>query len=62
MKESNSVENVVNKGGVIIRDGCNVKSVRVMKADRKGKSYNDKPHVLVATIENREQVTEVLKS
>ena len=34
----------------------------MVKAERKGKSCNGKSPVIVTTLENREQVTEVLKS
>ena len=61
VKESKG-ENVVNEVGAITREECKVKSVRVVKSEIKGKSYNGKPPVIVATLENREQVTEGLKS
>ena len=61
VKESSN-ENLVNKVGAILREGCKVKEVTVTKAVRKGKSYNGRPPVIVATLGSKEEVSNVLEA
>ena len=61
VKESSN-ENLVNKVSAILREGCKVKEVTVTKAVRKGKSYNGKPPVIVATLGSKDEVSNVLEA
>ena len=58
--ESNN-ENIVNKVKGVLTDGCKVRDVKVVKADRK-KGHDNKPSVIVATLEDTQQRDRVMKN
>ena len=54
-------ENVKDKVHSIITDGCKLNNIVIEKAERKTTKSNNKPGVIVATLENIEQKNRVLE-
>jgi hypothetical protein len=54
--------NVIDKVKAVITKGCKVRNVNVEKAVRKDSKVKDRPGVIIATLENIEQRSEILKN
>ena len=55
-------ENLINKVTAVLIEGCKLKDVKVLKAERKGKGHNGVPPPIVATLQSSDQVKKVLRT